>query len=42
MEANKRHIKTMAVIGQNLQNGVSMPLESVLQEAAAALLEDEV
>ena len=42
MAANKRHIQTMAVIGQKLQNGVSMPLESVLQETAAALLEDEV
>ena len=42
MAANKRHIQTMAVIGQKLQNGVSMPLESVLQETDAALLEDEV
>ena len=41
MAANKRHIQTMAVIGQKLQNGVSKPLESVLQETAA-LLEDEV
>ena len=41
MAANKRHIQAMAVIGQKLQNGVSMPLESVLQETAAALLEDE-
>lgn len=40
LAANKRHIQAMAVIGQKLQNGVSMPLESVLQETAA-LLEDE-
>ena len=37
--ANKRHIQAMAVIGQTLQKGVSMPLELVLQETAA-LLED--
>ena len=41
LAANKRHIQAMAVIGQTLQNGVSMPLDLVLQETAA-LLEDVV
>ena len=41
LAANKRYIQAMAVVGEKLQNGVSMPLELVLQETAA-LLEDEV
>ena len=41
LAANKRHIQAMAAIGQQLQNGVSMPLDLVLQETAA-LLEDAV
>ena len=41
LAANKRHIQAMAVIGQTLQNGVSMPLEMVLQETAALLRDEE-
>ena len=41
LAANKRHIQAMAVVGQKLQNGVSMPLALVLQETAA-LLQEEV
>ena len=40
LAANTKHIQAMAVIGQKLQNGVSMPLELVLQETAAALREE--
>ena len=40
LAAHKRHIQAMTMIGQKLQNGVSMPLAEVLQETAA-LLEDQ-
>ena len=37
LAANKRYIQAMAVVGQKLQNGVSMPVEVVLQQTAALL-----